>query len=225
MANILITGANRGIGLEMARAYAARGDSVIAGSRNPADATELAAIDGVRVEALDVSDPGSIKALAIRVGDAPIDVLVNNAGIVGGAKQSLAELDIDAFHEALDTNTIGPLLMAQAFKDNLAASGNGKLMTVTSQLGAMVWPMGGSYIYGATKAAVNRIVRALAIDWKDEPITVALVHPGWVQTDMGGPKAEITPVESATGIIGVIDGLTPEDAGKFYKWNGEPHAF
>ena len=226
MARILITGANRGIGLELARQYAERGDDVIACVRNPAKAEalqELAAGGKVSVEQMDVGDPGSIVAARKRIGDVAIDVIINNAGAVGGARQSLDDLDLEEWHRSLNVNTIGPLLVARAFKPNLAASGNGKIMTVTSQLAASTWPMGGMYIYSSTKAGVSKVFQALTIDWKDEPITVGLMHPGWVQTDMGGPHAEITAEESARGIISVIDDMTKADSGKFYKWNGDIH--
>ena len=224
MANVLITGANRGIGLALTQQYVAAGHQVIACVRDPAAADGLK-MDNVTVEQMDLGDPASISAAAGRIGAQPIDILINNAGATGGQAQSLDDLDIKAWHDALDVNTIGPLLVARDFKNNLAASGNGKLMTVTSQLAASTWPMGGMYIYSTTKAGVSRAFVALAIDWKEEPITVGLMHPGWVQTDMGGPQAEITPEESAKGIISVIDGMTKADSGNFYKWNGELHPF
>ncbi len=223
MASVLITGANRGIGLELARQYAASGAKVIATARNPEAATDLAAIAGVQVEALEIGDPASIAALVDKIGDQPLDIVVNNAGATGGGHQSLDDLSIEDWHDALNVNTIGPLLLARATKGNLAASGNGKLMTLTSQLAASTWPMGGMYIYSSTKAAVSKVHQALAIDWREEPITVALMHPGWVKTDMGGPHAEITAQESAAGIIDVITNLGQADSGKFYKWNGDIH--
>lgn len=225
MANVLITGANRGIGLALAQHYVKAGHSVIGCVRDPESATDLKALSGVTVEQMDVGDPASVAAAAGRVGAQPIDILINNAGATGGGAQSLDDLDIEAWHHALDVNTIGPLLVARDFKNNLAASGNGKLMTLTSQLAASTWPMGGMYIYGSTKAGLSRAFVSLSIDWKDEPITVGLMHPGWVQTDMGGPQAEITPDESAAGIVGVIDSMTKADSGNFYKWNGEKHPF
>ena len=148
------------------------------------------------------------------------------AGDVGGdpmEQQSLDNIDIDQWHKTLDTNTIGPLLVAKAFKSNLVASGNGNLMILSSQLGASTWPMGGMYIYSTTKAAVGKVGKILSLDWAEDPITVSIMHPGWVQTDMGGPGAEITAEESASGIRNVISGLTKEDSGNFYKWNGDIH--
>ncbi|MEQ8861195.1 MAG: SDR family oxidoreductase [Pseudomonadales bacterium] len=225
MAKVLITGAGRGIGLELTRQYAADGDDVIACVRDPKKAGDLAGISGkVTVQALDPGDPASIDAAAAAIGTTPIDVLINNAGATGGAHQALDDLDLDAWHDTFTVNTIGPLLIARAFKPHLAAA-KGKLMTVTSQVGASTWPMGGMYAYATSKAAVNRAMATLAIDWKDEPVVVALVHPGWVKTDMGGPHADITPQESASGIRQVIAGLGKKDSGRFYKWNGEAHVW
>ncbi len=226
MSRVLITGASRGIGAEMARQYAAAGDDVIACVRDPDAAPGIEDVrDSVTVVQMDTGSPDSITAAAAAIGDGPIDVLINNAGAVGGTRQSVDDVDLEEWHRSLDVNTIGPLLIARAFKQNLAASGDGKLMNVTSQLAASTWPMGGMYIYSSTKAGLSKIAQALAIDWKDEPITVALMHPGWVKTDMGGPHAAITPEESASGIRAVIAGLTKADSGKFYKWDGEIHAW
>ncbi len=224
MATVLITGANRGIGLEMARQYAAAGDEVIAAVRKPDEAKALKEIDGkVRIEQMDLGDFDSIASLKQRLGDAPIDIAIMNAGWVGGGKQGVDDFDIEEWHRTLDINTIGPLLLARALKPNLEASGDGKLMNVSSQLAASTWPMGGMLIYSTTKAAMNKVTQILAIDWKDAPITVAVMHPGWVKTDMGGPNAQLTPEESASGIRNVIAAMTKADSGKFYKWNGEIH--
>lgn len=226
MSRVLITGANRGIGLELARQYLEAGDEVIACVRDPDSASalkELAKRGKLRIEQMDMADFDSITRARARIGDAAIDVVINNAGAVGGAKQGIDDFDIDEWHKTLNVNTIAPLMVARAFKPNLAASGNGKLMNVTSQLAASTWPMGGMLIYSTTKAALSKIAQILAIDWKDQPITIALMHPGWVKTDMGGPHAQLTAEESASGIRKVIAGLTKADSGKFYKWNGEIH--
>jgi NAD(P)-dependent dehydrogenase (short-subunit alcohol dehydrogenase family) len=228
MANVLITGANRGIGLELARAYAAAGDRVHAACRDPNAAEALNALaaasnGAVSVHALDVADGASVAALAAGLAGAPIDILINNAGVSGGARQSLADTDFDAWADALNIMTIGPFRVVQALLPNLQASPGAKVMTVTSQLGASTWPFGGSYAYASAKAAVNSVMRALAIDLKAKGVVVSMIHPGWVKTDMGGAGADITPQESAAGIHKVIAGLTIEHTGAFYKWNGEIH--
>ncbi len=229
MSRVLISGASRGIGLELVKQYAAAGDEVIACVRDTGNAALLDEVasgaDNVTVQQMDAGDPASIEAAAAAIGDAPIDILINNAGAVGGQHQSLDDVDIAEWHRTLDINTIGPLLISRAFKSNLAASGDGKLMIVTSQLAASTWPMGGMYIYSTTKAGVSKVGQILALDWKEEPITVGLMHPGWVQTDMGGAHAEITAEESASGIRSVIAGMTKADSGSFYKWNGEAHTW
>jgi len=227
MSKVMIVGATRGIGLELAKQYAADGDEVIACARDRGAASQLdelaADVANISVEQLDVGDPASIEAAAASIGDGAIDTVVIVAGAVGGGRQSLDDLDIEEWHRTLDINTIGPALVAKAFKPNLVASGNGNLMIVTSQLAASTWPMGGMLIYSTTKAGVSKVGQILALDWKEDPIIVSLMHPGWVQTDMGGPHAEITAEESASGIRGVIAGLSKEDSGNFYKWNGDIH--
>lgn len=224
MTRVLITGANRGIGLELTARYAAAGAQVIAGVRDLGRTDDLKALAGqVSIEQIDMASPDSISAAAKRLGGDAIDIVINNAGSTGGTRQGIDDLDLAAWHDALDVNTIGPTLVAAHFKPNLVASGKGKLMTITSQLAASTWPLGGSLIYASTKAAVSKVHQALAIDWKDEPVIVTLMHPGWVQTDMGGPNAQLTVEESAEGIIDVIAGLESADSGKFYKWNGEIH--
>ena len=224
MSRVLVTGASRGIGAQLARQYAAAGHDVIACVRDPDAAPGIDDIrNSVTVQQMDTGDPASIDAAAEAIGDGAIDILINNAGAVGGTRQAIDDFDIEEWHRTFDVNTIGPFLIAGAFKSNLAASGDGKMMTVTSQLAASAWPLGGYYLYASSKAAVNKVVQALAIDWKDEPITVALVHPGWVRTDMGGPHAAIGPDASASGIRAVIAGLSKADSGKFYKWDGDIH--
>ena len=226
MAKVVIVGASRGIGLELTKQYAAAGDDVVACARDTKAAKLLdeaaGASDKITIEALDIADPKSVEAAAAKISG-PIDNLIVVAGAVGGMRQSLDDIDIEEWHRTLDVNTIGPFLVARAFKPHLAQSGNGKMMILTSQVAASTWPFGGLYIYATTKAAVSKVGQVLALDWKEDPITVALMHPGYVQTDMGGPNAEITAEESASGIRNVMAGLTKGDSGKFYKWNGEIH--
>lgn len=227
MLNVLITGANRGIGLELARQYAEDGDHVFALCRSPQTAArlnELASRAGgrVSVHAMDVADESSIKAVAGALADRPIDILINNAGIRGGNNQSLEATSSEDWIEAFKVMTIGPFRVVQAFLTNLRAAQNPKVVTLTSQIAATTWPTGGFYSYASAKAAVNRVMLGLALDLKDQVI-VALIHPGWVRTDMGGPDADIAPDESASGIREVIAALTRHDSGKFYKWSGDIH--
>jgi NAD(P)-dependent dehydrogenase (short-subunit alcohol dehydrogenase family) len=227
MATVMIVGATRGIGLELVRQYAVQGDNVIACARDTSAASlleELASShSNVTIEQLDVAQSESVNAAAERIGDVAIDTVIVVAGVVGGMRQSIDDLDLEAWHEAFSANTIGPIMVARVFKPNLVASGAGNLMILSSQLGASTWPFGGMYIYSTTKAAVGKAAKILSIDWKEDPIIVSVMHPGYVQTDMGGPNAEITPEESASGIRSVIGNLSAEDSGNFYKWNGDIH--
>ncbi|HEY2444322.1 MAG TPA: SDR family oxidoreductase [Rhizomicrobium sp.] len=227
MANVLITGANRGIGLALARFYAESGDNVLAFCRSPQTAqelNELAQRSGGRVSVheMDVSDEASIATAARAIGDQPIDVLINNAGIRGGANQSLEDIDSADWIEAFKVMTIGPFRVVQAFLRNLRLAKSPRVATITSQIAATTWPTGGFYSYASAKAGVNRVMLALARDLKDQVI-VTVIHPGWVRTDMGGPGADISPEESAAGICKVIASLSMADSGKFYKWNGDIH--
>lgn len=225
MATILITGANRGIGLELARRYAASGHHVIACCRPEADASELENLDNVRVCRVSVSDAQSVAALKTDLGDGPIDVLINNAGTPGPAPdlQSAGRMDYEGWMQTFAVNTMAPLRMVQTFRDNLKASGAGKAVTITSQMGALDlnWPV--MYAYCSSKAAVNKVMRMLSVDLAKDGIAVAMIHPGHVKTDMGGPNAAIEVGESAAGIIGVIDALTLDDTGCFRTWTGETH--
>lgn len=227
MANVAITGAGRGIGLELVRQYAAAGDRVFALVRNPEKAVELkelaARAPNVSVHELDVADDASVKAGAATTGTEPVDILLNVAGVVGGEKQGLNDQAWNDWQDAFNVMTIGPLRVLQAFLPRMAEGS--KVINITSQLAASTWPFGGYYAYGAAKAGLNRMMRSVAIDLKDRGITVGIVHPGWVQTDMGGPGAEITPEESAEGIRKVAAEWKLDRSGDFLKWNGETHAW
>ncbi|WP_156680132.1 SDR family oxidoreductase [Sphingomonas profundi] len=227
MANVVISGASRGIGLELARQYAEVGDRVYAFVRDPANAPKLEAVaaqagGNLTIHAMDVADDASVKAAAGEIGDVAIDTLINNAGI-NREHQGLDDMDYDAFREINEVMMIGPFRVFQAFLPNLEKAGTARVMSVTSQLGASTWPYGGYYAYAGAKAGLNRVMRSVAIDVKDRGILVGVVHPGYVKTDMGGPEADIEPSESAAGIIAVTAALTPETTGDFFKWNGEKH--
>ena len=232
MATIVIAGANRGIGLALVKSYLDGDNRVHAFCRSPDHAGELAELaaraDGkLTLHPLDIASGESVSAAAKMLDDTPVDVLLNVAGIVGGRADSLldkpfTETDFDGWRDAFEVMTIGPFRLTQALLPNLIAA-KGKVMTVSSQIAASTWPYGGMYAYGATKAGVNRMMRSLAVDLKDKGVAVGTVHPGYVQTDMGGPNAEITPQESAAGIKGVVDTLNLDNTGDFFKWTGEKH--
>lgn len=226
MANVAITGAGRGIALELARQHAAQGDRVFAFVRNPAGAEALNALAAgsnalLTVHAMDVGDTASVKAAAAATGAEAIDILYNVAGVTGTIPPELDGADWELFDDALNVMLKGPLRVLQAFLPRMKAGS--KVINVTSQLAASTWPYGGFYAYGAAKAGLNRMMRSVAIDLKDRGIIVGLVHPGYVQTDMGGPGADITPQESAAGIRKLAETWTIEKSGDFYKWNGEAH--
>jgi NAD(P)-dependent dehydrogenase (short-subunit alcohol dehydrogenase family) len=231
MSTVLITGANRGIGLEMTKLYAAAGHQVLACCRAPAKADKLAAVaarhKGVRPLGVEIANGSSVAALRQSVGDQPIDVLINNAGAPGPApqNQSLDNMDYDGWMETFNVNTMAPLRVLQAFRGNLAAGTNPKAITITSQMGALGLDMVAMYAYCTSKAAVNKLMRLASFELKKQGITVALIHPGWVRTDMGGPQAQISPEESATGIVSVIEKLSLAETGCFKKWNGETHVW
>jgi NAD(P)-dependent dehydrogenase (short-subunit alcohol dehydrogenase family) len=224
MATVAITGAARGIGLELAAQHVAAGDTVIALPRKASPALEaLAASSGgkLTIHLCDVASDASVRAAAAASGDGPIDVLYNVAGVTGPMANELESADWDAWNEAYAIMVQGPLRVLQAFLPRLGEGS--KVINITSQLGAMAWPMGGMYAYASAKAALNRLMRSVAIDLKGKGIVIGLIHPGWVQTDMGGPHAQITPEESASGIRKLGGEWTLEDTGAFLKWNGETH--
>lgn len=226
MANVAITGAGRGIGLELARQHVAQGDRVFALVRDPGGAAALAemaaASDGkLTVHAMDVADTASVKAGAASTGGEAIDILYNVAGLAGHDAPELEEVDWEAFDEVMNVNVNGPLRVLSAFLPQLRAGS--RVVNFSSQLAASTWPYGGFYAYVASKAALGRLMRSVATDLKERGIVVGLVHPGYVQTDMGGPDAEITPAESAAGVRKLAENWTLEKSGDFFKWNGEEH--
>ena len=222
MPSVLITGANRGLGLEFTRQYAADGWLVFAACRDPAGARDLAAVEGdVSAETLDVDDGPQVAALANKLSGQPIDVLINNAGIYGPKDVTRDTVDYDAWGQVFRTNTMSPLAMSAAFAANVAQGGQKKIITLSSIMGSIAEnDSSGDFIYRSSKAAVNAVMKSLAGDLKSEGITVAVLHPGWVRTDMGGPDAAIEAPESVTGMRAVIAGLKESDSGRFLNYDG-----
>ena len=228
MSTVLITGANKGVGLELVKIYAARGDRVLACCRNPAEASDLAAVEGnVEVIGVHVSDGASVAELASALEGQSIDILINNAGMAGPgfADQSVLNMDFEGWMETLEVNTLAPVRVLQALMDNLKASGDAKAVSITSQMGALSLDMPVMYAYCTSKAALNKFMKMAALELGKDGVNVCVIHPGFVKTDMGGPNAEITPQESGEGIVNVIDGLNAENNGGFWKWNGEVHGW
>lgn len=221
MPTVIITGANRGIGLEFVRQYLADGWKVIATCRDTASPGGLAGMVGVELFALSVDDPASITAFGAALKGKFIDLLINNAGVMGPdlTAQSRDGIDVEGWLLTLKVNALAPILVAQALKPSLAAGA--KVATVSSQLGSVTEnESGGMYAYRASKAAVNMGNRSLAADWRDDGITCIVMHPGWVQTDMGGPKAPVTPPDSVAGMRRVIADATLADSGAFFGYDG-----
>lgn len=226
MSTVLITGANRGVGLELVKCHAARGDRVLACCRDPQAAQDLHGVAGaVEVLALDVADADSVAALGRRLEGETIDTVINNAGVLGPdyEHQTAYVMDFEGWAEAFAINTMGPVRVMHALLPNLRRSKQARLVNITSQMGAISLDMTMGFGYSATKAALNKFMKLAAIELGKEGINTCLIHPGWVRTDMGGAGADIAPAESAAGIVATIDRLDAHSNGSFWKWNGEVH--
>lgn len=221
---VLVTGANRGIGLTLARQYAADGWKVLATCRDPAHAAELNAVPGdVHTLALEVTDDASIASLSESLRHETIDVLFNNAGVAGREAGTLGSIDSGVWMETLRINTVAPIKLCEAFVEQVAASGQKRMAFVTSLLGSIERnTAGGRYGYNSSKAALNMAAKSLAVDLKGRGISIILLHPGHVRTDMGGPTAPVTPTDSAAGMRVVVDRFDPKDSGAFRNYDGSP---
>ena len=216
---MLITGANRGIGLELARQFAAAGWQVIGTARRPDAAQELEET-GADIIQLDVTDQQSVARLSNDLDGRPIDVLINNAGIQR-LMWTIEEVDFEQFDQLLAVNTVGPVRVTQALLPNLRAGAMKTIVNVTSNLGSIGENAdGGFYGYRESKAALNMFTKSLAADLGPDGFTCIVIHPGWVRTDMGGSSAPVEVEDSAAGIRRVIDNLTREDNGTFWTFEG-----
>jgi NAD(P)-dependent dehydrogenase (short-subunit alcohol dehydrogenase family) len=229
MPSALITGANRGLGLEFARQYLADGWQVYAACRDPSSASELrrladASGHNLRILTLDVTNPASVKAAAVKLDGQAIDLLLNNAGIGGPRGQTIGNIDYEAWANVLDANTMGPMRVSEAFVDHVARSERKLIVTLTSGMGSLADnTSGGSIAYRSSKAAVNMVMRSLAHDLAPFGITCVVVNPGWVRTDMGGPHATLTPTESVMMLRRLIETLGPAQSGKFFNYDGREY--
>jgi NAD(P)-dependent dehydrogenase (short-subunit alcohol dehydrogenase family) len=229
MPSVLITGANRGLGLEFARQYTADGWRVYATSRNPAAAEQLRGLaqqahERLTVVAMDVTDAESIKTAARQLRDSAIDVLINNAGISGAGGQVTGKVDYESWERVLDVNTIGPLRVTEAFIEQLARSERRLVVTITSGMGSLADnTSGGSIAYRSSKAAVNMVMRSAALDLAPRGISCVVVNPGWVKTDMGGAGARLTAQQSVAALRRLIETFGSAHSGKFYNYDGREY--
>jgi NAD(P)-dependent dehydrogenase (short-subunit alcohol dehydrogenase family) len=216
MPSVLITGANRGIGLELARQYAGDGWEAVATARQTSP--ELEALR-VRVESLDMRDLEAVAGFGRRIQS--LDLLIANAGTYGPRSVTSAE-DARGWSDTFVVNSIAPFLLAQAVLPQVAAV-RGKLIAISTRMGSIEDNSSGGFIgYRSSKAALNAAWKSLAIDSRGQGVTCAVIHPGWVQTRMGGASAPLAVEDSVTGIRRVIDGLDPEQSGGFYNYDGSP---
>lgn len=221
MPHVLITGANRGIGLEFARQYAADGWDVVATAREPGEADELKALDNVRVEQLELLELDAIANFGSRI-EGPLDLLIANAGTWRPERADSAE-DGRAWADMLIVNCIAPYLLARTCLDRIAA-GSGKMIAITSGMGSIADNESGGYVpYRSSKAALNMAWHSLAIDSRRQGVIAAVLNPGWVRTRMGGSQAPTPPEKSVSAMRRVIEGLRPEDSGGFFNHDGRPY--
>ena len=215
MATVLITGASRGIGRELADQYAADGWDVIPTCRDPAGAGMTDAVK------LDVTNSEDVCDLAMYLKDRPIDVLINNAGVIGQRDSAIGTIDYALWEEVFRVNTLAPIRVAEAVVENVAASDCKKMVFVSSIMGSIASNGGGHYLYRSTKAALNAAMVSLSLELSPRGVICVSMHPGWVRTDMGGPTAAVAVPDSASGIRRVVQRLSSTDNGRFFDYNGD----
>ncbi|MDD1605778.1 MAG: SDR family oxidoreductase [Methylococcaceae bacterium] len=227
MPSILITGANRGLGLEFCRQYGEQGWRVFACCRQPDTAIELQALAKqwahLTIHALEVSNFQQIDQLAAQLVSEPLDVLLSNAGVYGDKKDhDFGALDYAAWQETLLINTLAPVKLAEAFLPNLLKTQHPQFVAISSLMGSIADnDSGGSILYRSSKAGLNAALKSLAIDLQPQNIAVLILHPGWVKTDMGGERAPTSPEESIAGMRRVISEFTLEQSGSFFNYKGD----
>ena len=225
MTTVLITGTNRGIGLEFVRQLLARGDTVLATCRHPDSAPALQQLQKenrqLRVLELDVASTESLQKFPQQLAADAIDIFINNAGVYGPRDASFGNVDGETWMSVLQVNSIAPILLTQLLIDKLRVGVDKKLLYVTSKMGSIDDNSGGgSYIYRSSKTALNAVVKSLAVDLAADGFKAAVLHPGWVLTDMGGPNALIDTATSVAGMMAVIDSLDIEQSGSFFNYDG-----
>jgi NAD(P)-dependent dehydrogenase (short-subunit alcohol dehydrogenase family) len=218
MSTVLITGAARGLGLDFVKQYAAKGWKVHACARSPESLKEVAG--DIHLHKLEVTDYGAVKALASELKGEAIDVLICNAGVSGSEAGDLGRIDPKVWRDTFEVNALAPLMMAEAFVEQVAASKDRKLIAISSRLGSITHNDGARYAYRASKTALNMEWQSLSKDTAAKGLICVVLHPGWVQTDMGGKAATLTIAQSVPSMVKVIDGLKPADNGRFLNYDG-----
>lgn len=226
MSTYLVTGTNRGIGLEFVKQLLAREETVLATCRDIDKAEELVKLkdshESLSVHELDVTSAESMTNFPKRLEGRAIDVFINNAGIYGPRGASFGKVDGKEWAQVLEVNAIAPVLLTQLLMENLRKGRDKKLVYISSKMGSIGDNGGGGqYIYRSSKTALNAAVKSLSIDLADAGFAATVIHPGWVQTDMGGPNALIDTKTSVGGMLQVIDSLKLDNAGQFYNYDGE----
>jgi len=226
MSTVLVTGANRGLGLEFCRQYAEAGWKVLACCRNPLEASALGALaaqhPALSVHAVELTDFDSIDSLSRQLADASIDVLLCNAGVYSDdGKNSFGQLDYPRWLDSFVINTQAPLKLAEAFLPQVKRSGRRLIVGISSLMGSMTDnTSGGSIMYRSSKAALNASLKSLSLNLAGQGVGVLILHPGWVKTDMGGENAPTRPIESIAGMRHVIDTFSLADSGRFIDFRG-----
>ena len=225
MPTLLITGANRGVGLALTQQYLEEGWQVFDTCRDPENAGELSRLaadsDSLTIIPLEVTNSADIESLVRKLDGSPIDILINNAGVYGQSNSYFGNTNTELWLEALKINTIAPMKIMEALVENVAASEKRIIASMSSKMGSMDDNgSGGSYVYRSTKAALNAVMVSAAHDLKSKGITAVILHPGWVRTDMGGPNGEISTAESAINLRKILANLSIEDGGDFYDIDG-----
>ena len=225
MATVLITGTNKGIGLEFAKQFIARGDTLLATCRDIASATELDRLkvnnEKLQIFELDVSSQESMESLPEKLEGQAIDIFINNAGVYGPRDSEFGNVSTGEWAKVFQINAKAPMILTQLLIENLHDGFEKKLIYISSKMGSIDDNKGGgSYVYRSSKAALNAVAKSIAVDLGNSGYSVAVLHPGWVQTDMGGPNALIDTGTSVSNMINVIDNLNTQNSGSFFNYDG-----
>ena len=226
MKNVLITGANRGLGLGFVKSFLTKNVNVICTTRNIPGSTELLECKkkypkNLEILELDLLGENSENSFSDLLSDKPIDIFINNAG-VGNSNQRFGVVSSKPWVEVLKVNLIAPLTVTQSIIENIKKGSDKKIYFLSSQLGSIEDnTSGGMYIYRSSKTALDQVVKSLSVDLKPMGITVISLHPGWVKTDMGGPNAPVSIDESIKGMMKVIDATDIRNTGTFLNFDGQ----